>query len=172
MYGYQYTQSGGAMKALCIFLGLVLVGAVIVGVMLGGSELLSPSLNAAKADRLKAETAALRAQAAYEQQQRELALRLAEQKAAMELQALQARRAKELELLELAVTVGLIVGSAAVTALALAGSYYLIERARALPKEQPLKELQRPGLRVLPSMSERKQRAILYRASAPPDKVA
>lgn len=167
MYGYQYAQSGGGVKALCIFVGLILIGAVVVGVMLGGSELFNPSLNAAKAEKLRAETAALRAQATYEQQQREIALRLAEQKAAVELQALQARRAAELELLELTVTVSLIVGSAAVTALALAGSYYLIERARALPKEQLVKEMPRPELRILPSSPPGKKRMIFDRAGTP-----
>lgn len=167
MYGYQYTQSGSAMKPLCIFVGLLLVSAVVAGIILGGTELLNPSVRKAEADKLKAETDALRAQAAYEHQQREIELKLAEQKATVELQAFQERRAKELELLELAVTVGLIVGSAAVTALAFAGSYYLIERARALPREQPVREMQRPDLRILPSRSERK-RGISDHTSTPP----
>ncbi|HID62019.1 MAG TPA: hypothetical protein EYP49_04675 [Anaerolineae bacterium] len=160
------------MKALCIFVGLILVGAVAAGVSLGGSELLRPTLHAAKADKIKAETAALRAQAAYEQRQREIELRLVEQKAAVELQALRDRRAIELELLEVAVTVSLMVGSAAVTALALAGSYYLVERAKALPEAQPVKEIQRPDLRILPSISERQQGSVSYRVNTPPNKAA
>jgi hypothetical protein len=156
MYGgYQYTQSGGAMKVLCVFLGLILIGAVVAGVMLGGSELFSPSLNAAKADKLKAETAALRAQAAYEQRQREMELRLAEQKAAAELQALQDRRAVESELLEITATVGPVVASAVMIILAAAVSYYLIAKARALPKGQAVKETQRSDQETLPSVIQR-----------------
>lgn len=167
MYGYQYAQSGDAMKAFWTVAGLVLVAAVIAGVLLGGSELLSPSLHAAKADRLKVETAAFRAQAAYEQRQREIELRLAEEKAIVELQALQDRRAKELEFLELAAIVGLIVGSAVVAALVAAVTYYLIEKAKALPKGQAVKEIRRSDQKTLPSISAREQASISERATSP-----
>lgn len=168
MYGYQYAQSGSAMKALCVFIGLILVGAIVAGVMLGDSELLSPSLNTAKADRIKAETAALRAQTAYEQQQRSIELRLAEQKADAELQALQARRAMESELLEIAGIIGQVVGSIVVVMLAAAVSYYLIAKARALLKEQAVKEIRRSDQKTRPSVSERKQESISERVQSLP----
>jgi len=168
MYGYQYAQSGSAMKALCVFIGLILVGAIVAGVMLGDSELLSPSLNTAEADRIRAETAALRAQTAFEQQQRSIELRLAEQKADAELQALQARRAKELELLETTTTVGQVVGSTVAIVLAVAASYYLIAKARALPKGQAVREIQRSDQKTLPSISKRKPKSVPERAKSPP----
>ncbi len=136
MYGYQSTRTADATKTILAFVGLLLIGGVIVGVFLGNSEPLNPSLHSAKVDKLKAETEALRAQAAYEQRQREIELRLIEEKATVELQALQNRRARELELLKKATTIGLIVGSVAMTALAIATSYYLIEKARALRSDK------------------------------------
>ena len=156
------------MKAICVLGGLILVGAIIAGVVLGGSELLSPSLHEAKADKLKAETAALRTQAAYEQRQREMELRLAEQKAATELQALQYRRAKELELLETTVTVGQVVGSTAVIFLAGAVSYYLFAKAKALVKDQAVKEIRRSDQKTMPSVSKRKQESISERIQSFP----
>jgi len=143
------------MKALCILVGLILVGAIVAGVILGGSELFSPSLSAAKADKLEAETAALRAQTAYEQRQREIELRLAEQKAAAELQALHDRHAVELALLEIAGIVGQVVGSIVLIILAVAAAYYLIAKAKALLKGQAMKEIQRSDQKTLPSMIQR-----------------
>lgn len=125
------------MKALCTFIGLLLIGAVVAGVYLGGSELLSPSVHAARADKLEAEAAALRAQTAYEEHQRQIALDTAEQKAAVELETLQARRAKQLELMEPIAFVGMIVGSIAAITLTIAVSYYLVTKARAGAKKVP-----------------------------------
>jgi len=155
------------MKALLIFMGLILVGAIVVGLLLGNSELLNPSLHRAKVDKLKAETEAFRAQTAYEQRQREIELRLAEEKAAVELQALQDRRAKESEFLELAAIVGLIVGSIVVTTLGIGASYYIIAKARALPQGQAVKGIQLSDQRTQPLMSQRDQRNISERAKGP-----
>ena len=125
------------MKALCTFMGFLLIGAVVAGVYLGDSELLSPSVHAAQADKLEAEAAALRAQTAYEERQRQIALDIAEQKAAAELQALQARRARQLELMEPLAIVGMVVVSIAALTVTLAVSYYFIAKARATAKRVP-----------------------------------
>jgi len=82
-------------------------------------------------------------------------LRLAEQKAAAELQALQARRAVELELLEIAGIVGQVVGSIVVIILAAAAACYLIAKAKALLKGQAMKEIQRSDQKTRPSMIQR-----------------
>jgi hypothetical protein len=132
MYSYQGAQSGGAAQAVCVFVGLLLVGAVVAGVFLGGSELLSPSVHEAEANKLKAEADAIRTQTAYEERQRQIALDLAEQKAATELQTLQARRAKQLELMEPLTIVGTVVGSLVVLTLTVTISYYFITKARAV----------------------------------------
>jgi hypothetical protein len=95
----------------------------------------------------------LEEQAAYEQQRRQIELRAleeqAKQQAAVEAQALAARRAKELELLEVAAIVGLGVGSAAVVILSGAGVYYLICRARKPLFEQQPEQATAPERGVL-----------------------
>lgn len=164
------------MKAGVVFAGFLLIGAVILGVALSGdSELLNPNKGAAEAEKVRAETAAfvaqnnyeqrrreielkaLEEQAAYEQQRQEIELKAleeqAKQRAAVEAQALAARRAKELEFFELAVIVGLGVLSAVVLALSGIGGYYLICRARKLLlEEQPMQA----------TVPEREGRLILY----------
>lgn len=136
MYGFQGGASGNTTRPFWVFAGIVLIGAVIAGVLLGGSELLNPSLNSAKADKLNAETAAFRAKMVHEQRQREVELRLVEEKAAIELQALRDRRAREAELLEFAGIVGLVTGSAVAIALTVAASYYIVAKARISMKGQ------------------------------------
>jgi hypothetical protein len=118
---FVYPQEGGGMRALVWFLGLLLVGAVVVGILLGNSELINPSLHAAKVDKLEAEAEALRAQTAYEERKHEI-----------ELQALQDRRATQLELQAPIIIVGLVAGT--VAALCVAGSvaYYFVTKARVL----------------------------------------
>jgi len=117
-------------------LSFVLISAVILGVALRDSELLNPNKGTAEAERIRAETAAVVAQNNYEQQRREIELKAFEeqskQQATVEAQALAARRAKELELLELAVKVG----SAIALLLSAAMTYYLICRGHALAQGQ------------------------------------
>jgi hypothetical protein len=108
--------------------------------------------------RHEIELKTLEEQAAYEQQRREIELRALEEQAkqqtAVEAQALAARRAKELELFELAVIVGLGVLSAVVIVLSGVGGYYLIRPAR-----RPLLE-QQPAQATTPPARE--GRLILY----------
>lgn len=156
MYGNQGMQSGDTMKALCTFIGLLLIGAVVAGVYLGGSELLSPSVHAAKADKLEAEAAALRAQTASEERQRRIALDIAEQKAAVELQALQARRARQLELMEPLAVGGVVVGSIAALTVTIAVSYYFITKARAAAGKVPERK-QSVNHRIVSSPSNQKR---------------
>jgi hypothetical protein len=134
MYGY--VDSGGGAKALCVFVGVLLIIAIVGGVYLGGSELFSPSVHRAKAEKLDAEAAALRAQTAYEQQKHEIELALAEKKAAAELQTLQERRARQLELMEPVTIVGVVVGSIVALTLTVTISYHFITRGR------PVREMQ------------------------------
>lgn len=145
------------MKALCTFMGLLLIGAAVAGVYVGGSELLSPSVHAAKADKLEAEASALLAQTAYEARQHEIELTLAEQKAAAELQALQARRARQLELVEPIAIVGMVVGSVAALTLTATVSYYLIAKARATTGKQVSEGEQLVQYRAVPSPSKQEQ---------------
>ena len=129
MYVYPSERSG--IQALCWLVGLLLIGAVVVGIYFGGSELLSPSMHSAEVDKLEAEAAALQEQTAYERRQHQIELDLEEQKAEVELKALQARRAKQLELMEPLAIVGAVIGSIVAFTLTVAGSYYLIKKARA-----------------------------------------
>jgi hypothetical protein len=164
-------QSGGAMKALCTFMGLLVIGAVVAGVYLGDSELFSPSVHAAKADKLAAEAAALRAHTAYEERQRQIALDIAEQKAAAELQALQARRARQLELMEPLAIVGMVVVSIAALTVTLAVSYYFIAKARVAAIRVPERG-QSVSYRIVPSASnqERERASQGVRTSSPIDR--
>lgn len=158
---------GSAMRSIISFMVLVVVGAIVLGLVLGGTELLNPNKAAAEAEKTRAETVAfvaqanneqryheielkaLEEQAAYEQKRREIELRAleeqAKQQAAVEAQALAARRAKELELLEIAVIVGLGVLSAVVVVLSGIGGYYLICRARRPLLEQQLVQATTPA---------------------------
>lgn len=77
---------------------VIIVLAIVAGFMLADSEVFNESLNGSRAEKLKAEAEALRAQTAYEQQQRDLALRVAEEKAAIELQALRDHQAQRQQL--------------------------------------------------------------------------
>jgi hypothetical protein len=136
MYGFQGGMSANTTKPFWIFVGMVLVGAVIAGMLLAGAELFNPSLNTAKAEKLRAETAALQAQTAYERRQREIELRKAEEATVIELQALRDRRAREAELLEFAGIVGLVTSSAVAIVLTVAASYYVVAKARISMKGQ------------------------------------
>jgi hypothetical protein len=113
-----YADSGGTAKAVCVFVGLLLAIAVVGGVYLGNSELFSPSVHAAKADKLKAEAAVLREQTEYERSKHEI-----------ELEALQRRRDKQLELMEPIAIVGMVVGCTVVLAVGAAVSYKLVKGA-------------------------------------------
>jgi hypothetical protein len=126
-----YPQERSGVQALCWFVGLLLIGAVVAGIYLGGSELLSPSVHSAEVDKLEAEAAALREQTTYEERQHQMELDVEEQKAEVELGALQARRAKQLELMEPLAIIGMVVGSIATLTLTFAVSYYFIKKARA-----------------------------------------
>lgn len=126
MFGNQYPQQSNGLDVGCLAIGLLAVVAIVGGAYLGGSELLNPSLHAAKTDKLKAEAAALREKTAYESRKHDLELTLAEEKAALELETLQERRARQLELVEplaIALTVIVCLG---ILIVAMAGSYCLI----------------------------------------------
>lgn len=135
MYGYQDGESGGAMKAVCTLIVLLLIGAVAAGMFLGGSELFSPSVHEARAEKLEAEAAARRAETAYEERQRRLEMDEEEQKAAVEVQALRERRAIELELIKPLTIVGMVVGSIVALTLTAAIAYYYIAQATAVRGE-------------------------------------
>jgi hypothetical protein len=109
------------MRALCTFLGLLLIAALAVGAIVGNSERLNPSMHAARVDRLEAEAEAIRAQTAYE-----------EQKHQIELQALREREARRQEMQEPVTIAGLITGSIVATCLVTSLSYYLVARGQAL----------------------------------------
>lgn len=151
-----YTQERSGMQALCWFVGLLLIGAVVAGIYLGGSELLSPSVHSAEVDKREAEAAALREQTAYEKRQHQMALDLEEQKAEVELEAFQARRAKQLELMEPLAIVGAVVGSIAALTLTVAVSYYLVKKAKA-PEGRGLEREQSVQHRAVPSPSKQDQ---------------
>lgn len=117
------------MKALFTFLGLLLIGALVAGLFLGNAELFRPSVTKAETERIKAETDELRAQTAYKERQRQIALAAAERKAAVEEDALKARHARQLELMEPLAIAGTAVVSIAVLTLTVAIAYYLIVKA-------------------------------------------
>jgi hypothetical protein len=159
MDGYQITRYRDTTKAFWFLAGLVLIGAVVAGVLLRDSELFSPSLHEAKADKLRAETEVLRVQTAYEQRQREIELRLAEEKAAIELQALRDRRTREMEFWELAASVGLVVGSVVVITLVIAALYYVVVKARILMQGSAAEATRHSDQIGLSSGSESRQRS-------------
>lgn len=110
---YLLPQERGGMRALCWFVGLLLLGAVIAGVLLGSSELLSPSVHEAKVDALREKTEYTRL------------------KHEIELEALQERRDRQLELMEPIAVVGLVVGAISGFTLTVAVSYYFVAKAKA-----------------------------------------
>ena len=131
MYAGYPGNSTGAVSALVIFIGALLVAAVVGGVALGNSERFNPSLAKARVDKLRAEAASIRAQTAHDQHQRQLELEREEQQNAIRAQALLERQAVERKLLELAGYCVLFVGSVAVLTLAIGISYYWIEKGVA-----------------------------------------
>ncbi len=133
MYGPQGSESGGAVRALCTFAGLLLLAALIGGLFLGGSELLSPRIRSAEAERIRAEAEALRAETAAKARERALAIQLQQQEAEVELQALRERRARQLEMVEPLAIAGVVTVAGAVFALTAVGCYCLVKRARSAP---------------------------------------
>jgi len=100
------------------------------------------------------ETDALAAQYEIDQQLHEIELNRIRKETAINLEALQARRAKELKLMETFATVGQVVGSAVMITLTATVSYYLIAKARALSKRQAVKEIQRSEEKPQPSVTQ------------------
>lgn len=153
MYGYG-ASSGNGIKAFCFSIVFLIIIAIVMGLALAGTELFDRSRAQAEADRIQAETEAIRAQTAYEEGQRnlelqraqqqaaqaqrlrEIELQKAEQKAAAELQALKEFQAAEAEFLQGMAYIGPIVLAIALLCPAFAASYYLIRKGIALQIKQ------------------------------------
>ena len=167
------------MKALFTFLGLLLIGALLTGLFLGNAELFRPSAHKAEAERIKAETDDIRAQTAYKERQRQISLAAEEQKAAAEVEALRARRARQLELVEPLSIAGTVVLSIAVLTLTAAIAYYVIAKARAMGEgrapgsRQPVHRRTGPNppTRQHGDITENDQPLPVRRANVRPDQV-
>ena len=151
------------MKTLSFVVIVILLGAVLLGANLSKTDLLNPHTRTAEARRMDVETDALAAQYEIDQQLRQIELSRIQEETTINLEALRARRAKELELMErdahlksrlfeLAVTVGLgvvaVIGGAAALYLLCAGFALAKQQRQSAP--EPTREDRRlirfPGL--------------------------
>jgi hypothetical protein len=149
MYGYGASWGNG-IRAFCSVVLVLVIVAVIAGVLMAGSELFDPSRAKAEADRLNAETEVIRAQVAYEEQQRRLELQSTqqqaayeqrlreihlqeeEQKAATRVQALNEFRAFKSKVYRVLAQVLPVVSAIALLFPAFAASYYLVRKGTVL----------------------------------------
>jgi hypothetical protein len=154
------------MKALSFVPIVVLLGTVLLGVTLSRTDVFNQYTRTAEARRMDVETDALADKYEFEQQLRQIELGQIQEETNINLDALRARRAKELELMErdarlksrlfeLAVMISLgvvaVLGSAAAFYL-LCASFALLKR-----KQQPTPETTRENHRALhfPRLLER-----------------
>ena len=156
---------GDGLRVLGTLFVISVVLAVVAGVLSSESELINPSIKQAEAGRINAETEALRAQtayeeqqralefekaeqqAAYDQQQRELYLREEEQRVAAEAQALYESRMFKAELYEVLARVLPVAGAIALLCPGLAAAYYWIKKGAVLARTHPPTEGARAGTR-------------------------
>lgn len=137
------------MKVLAFVVIVILLGMVLLGPNLSQTDLFNPHTRTAEARRMDVETDALAAQYEIDHQLRQIELARIQEETNINLDALRARRAKELELMErdarlksrlyeLAVTVGLgvvaVLGGAATFCLLCVG-FALLKRKRQLTPE-------------------------------------
>ena len=147
------------MKALSFVPIVILLGAVLLGFTLSQTDVFNPHTRTAEASRIEAETAALVAQNKFDEQFRQIALNRIQEETNIDLEALRARWAKELELMErdaqlksrlfeLAVMIGLGV----VAVIGGTAAFYLLCAGFALLRQQkqPTTEVAREGRRVIP----------------------
>lgn len=143
---------GFSFTPIVVFLIAALLMAVFLGTAVADTDFLNSATNQAKARQIDAETT-------YQQQLRTLDLKTAETKATIEAQALAARRAKELELMERdhqlksrlfegAVAVGLAV----IALLGCAGAFYIVCAGLTLSRQQRqlTPEVDQEGRRPIP----------------------
>ncbi len=88
------------MKALSFVPIVILLGAVLLGFTLSQTDVFNPHTRTAEASRIEAETAALVAQNKFDEQFRQVALNRIQEETNINLEALRAHQAKELELME------------------------------------------------------------------------
>jgi hypothetical protein len=147
------------MKALAFVVVVILLGTVLLGPNLSQTDLLNPHTRTAEARRMDVETDALAAQYTFDQELRQIELTGIQEETNIDLDALRARRVKELEIMErdarlksrlfeLAVTVGLGV----VAVIGGAAAFYLLCAGFALARQQkqPAPEATQEGRRVVP----------------------
>jgi hypothetical protein len=147
------------MKALSFVPIAVLLGAVLLGLTLSRADVLNQHTRTAEARRMDVETDALADQYKFDQELRQIELARIQEETNINLDALRARRAKELELMErdarlksrlfeLAVIVGLgvvaLIGGAAGLYLLCAGF------ALARQQKQPAPEVAQEDRPVIP----------------------
>jgi hypothetical protein len=153
------------MKALAFVVIVILVGAVLLGLNLSQTDVFNPHTRIAEASRIEAETAALVAQNEYDEQLRQIELDRIREETKINLEALRARRAKEVEILEqearrrsdlheLAVLLVVGAGAVAILVLSVALAYYLVCRGNAARAGQPSPSAQ-PSRRPLAFPSAR-----------------
>jgi len=173
----QVPGGGNGMKTLSFVVIVILLGAVLLGANLSKTDLLNPHTRTAEARRMDVETDALAAQYEIDLQLRQIELTRIQEETNINLEALRARQAKELELMErdanlksrlfeLAVTVGLGV----IAVLGVAAGFYLLCAGFAMlkRKQQPAPETTREDRRALhfPRLLERVRGLVRTPASA------
>ena len=147
------------MKALAFVAIVILLGTVLLGLDLSQTDLLNSHTRTAEARRMDVETDALAAQYEIDQQLRQIELNRIREETNINLEALGAYRAKELEimernaqlkaeLLELAATISLWV----LAALAGAAAFYLLCAGFVLLRQekQPATEVTQEHRQVIP----------------------
>jgi hypothetical protein len=150
---------GNGMKAIAFVAIVILLGAVLLGLNLSQADVFNQYTRTAEARRMDVETDALAAQYEIDQQLRQIELARIQEETNINLEALRARRAKELilmerdaqlkaELLELAARISLWV----LAALVGAAAFYLLCAGLVLLRrgKQPATEVTREHRRVAP----------------------
>jgi len=96
----QVPGGGNGMKTLAFVVIVILLSTVLLGLNLSRTDILNPHTRTAEARRMDVETDALAAQYEIDQQLRQIELTRIQEETNINLDALRARRAKELELME------------------------------------------------------------------------
>jgi hypothetical protein len=172
------------MKALAFVAIVILLGAVSLGLSLSNSDLLNPYTGTAEARRIAVETDALAAQYEFDQQLQQVELNRIQEETNINVEALRARRAKELEvfeqearrrsdLYEFAVLFGLALVAVATLVPSVALAYYLVRRGNAVRAGQIVAS-EKPGRRLLqfPSPDKRKRKQAPMASYSWPDEAA
>lgn len=121
-YEGNYGGGGTVFKGVVEFLLVVVIIGALLGFAFSRTELLNPSFAAEQARRMSAETSALEARTAYEQQQRDAAIE--RQKALMQQDLVW--RQRWAETVELAVSLIVLALAAAIAAAGFGGGAYLV----------------------------------------------